>query len=76
MNKIIEMMMQQKLQQIPNGMMKQMEQQLKRINPQAYKTYQQARKENKDPNEFLNETVNGFEPRKKQEWNNMMAQFK
>ena len=52
-------------------MMGQLEQQLKRTNPQAYKRYQQAKKDN-NPNELLNETLNGFNPQQKQEWNNMM----
>ena len=76
MNKVLEMLFQQKLKQIPQGMMTQMEQQLKRVNPQAYKEYQQARKDNKDPNEYLNNTINGFSPEKRQQWNNMMSQFK
>ena len=73
MNGLIQMLMNQKLQQIPQGMMKQMEQQLKRVNPQAFKEYQQARKENKDPNEYLNNVVNGFNPQQRQQWNQMMG---
>ena len=56
--------------------MKQMEQQFKRINPQAFKEYQQAKKDNINPNEYLNSTINGFTPEKKQQWNTMMQQFK
>ena len=55
-------------------MMGQLEQQLKRTNPQAYKRYQQAKKDN-NPNELLNETLNGFNPQQRQEWNNMMNMF-
>ena len=44
-------------------------------NPQAFKTYQQARKENKDPNEFLNEIVGKFTPEQKQQWNSMLNMF-
>ena len=42
-------------------------------NPQAFKEYQQARKENKDPNEYLNNVVNGFNPQQRQQWNQMMG---
>ena len=55
-------------------MMGQLEQQLKRANPQAYKRYQQAKKDN-NPNDLLNETINGFNPQQRQEWNNMMNMF-
>lgn len=48
--------------------MKQMENQLKRRNPQAFKEYQQARKDNVDPNEYLNQIVNKFTPEQKQSW--------
>ena len=72
MMNVLQMLMQQKIQQIPNGMMKNMEQQLKRVNPTAYKEYQEARKSNKDPNEFLNEIVNRFTPEQKQSWETLM----
>ena len=55
-------------------MMTQLEQQLKRTNPQAYKKYQEARKSN-NPNDLLNETVNNFNPQQKQQWNNIMQMF-
>ena len=42
------------------------------MNPQAFKEYQQARKSNKDPNEFLNEIVGRFSPEQKQQWETMM----
>ena len=44
-------------------------------NPQAYKKYQQARKENRNPNEFLNEVVGGFSPEQRQQWDSMMNQI-
>lgn len=63
------------MQQIPQQMMGQLEQQLKRTNPQAFKRYQEAKKNNEDPNQFLNETINGFNPNQRQQWNSMMGQF-
>lgn len=45
-----------------------MENQLKRRNPQAFKNYQQARKDNVNPQEYLNKIVNGFSPEQKQSW--------
>ena len=75
MNNLIQMLFSQKMQSIPQGMMKQMEQQLKARNPQAFQKYQQARKENKDPNEFLNEIVSNFNPEQKQQWQQMMGMF-
>lgn len=44
-------------------------------NPQAFKEYQQARKENRNPNEYLNEIVNKFSPEQKEQWNSIMGQF-
>lgn len=55
--------------------MSQLEGQLKRVNPQAYKEFQEARKNNDDPNEYLNKVVSGFNPEQKQEWDAMMGQF-
>ena len=55
--------------------MNQLEQQLKRVNPQAYQEFQQARKNNDDPNEYLNKIVGGFTPEQQQQWNAMMGQF-
>ena len=71
MNNLLQMMFQQKIQQIPQGMMKKLEQQLKVRNPQAFKEYQQARKNNMDGNEYLNNVVNNFNPEQKQQWNAM-----
>ena len=51
-----------------------MEQRLKAQNPQAYKRYQQARKDN-NPNDLLNETVNNFSPQQKQQWEQFMSMF-
>lgn len=56
-------------------MMNQLEQQLKGVNPQAYKKYQDLRKNNQDPSEFLNETINGFNPEQKQQWQQIMSMF-
>lgn len=75
MNQMIQMLMQNKLQQIPQQMMNQMEMQLKRANPQAYQEFQQARKNNADPNQFLNKVTSRFSPKQQQQWNNMMGQF-
>ena len=71
----MQMLLQQKFQQIPQGMMNQLEQQLKRVNPQAYQDYRQARKNNDDPQEYLNRVVDGFNPQQKQQWQQMMGGF-
>ena len=63
------------MKQTPQRMIGQLEQQLKRVNPQAYKRFQEARQNNEDPNQLLNETVNGFNPQQKEQWNNLMGQF-
>ena len=75
MNQMLQMLLQNKLQQIPQQMMMKIEQQLKRINPQAFQRYQEARKNNEDPNQLLNETINGFSPQQKQQWQKMMGQY-
>ena len=72
MNNLIQMLFQQKLKQIPQTMTNQLENQLKRINPQAYKEYQQARKNNDNPNEYLDKVVDSFNPEQKQQWQTMM----
>ena len=74
MNNLIKMLMNQKLQKIPQRLMSQLENQLKRTNPQAFKKYQEARKNN-NPNDLLNETINNFSPEQRQEWDNMMNMF-
>lgn len=74
MNGLIQMLIQNKLQKIPQQTMTQLEQQLKRTSPQAYQKYQEAKKNN-NPNDLLNETINGFNPNQKQEWDNMMGLF-
>ena len=76
MNKMLEMMMQMKMKQMPQAMIKQLEQQVKRINPQAFKEYQQARNQNKDPNEYLNNTINSFDADKRQQWEQMMQNLR
>jgi hypothetical protein len=55
-------------------MMGQLEQQLKRANPQAFQKYQEAKKNN-NPNDLLNETINGFNPNQRQQWEQMMGNF-
>ena len=75
MNNILQLLMNQKFQQIPQNLVNQLEQQLKRVNPQAYQEFQQARKNKDDPNEYLNKIVGGFTPEQKQQWESMMAQF-
>lgn len=55
--------------------MSQMEQQLKRVNPEAFKNYQQAKKDNINPNEYLNQVTNGFSPEQKKQWEQMMNNF-
>ena len=72
MNKMLQMLLQQKIQQIPQGMMNQLENQLKRLNPQAFQEYQKARQNNVNPNDFYNQTINGFNPQQKQQWDTMM----
>ena len=67
--------MQNKIQQIPQQMMSQLESQLKRVNPQAFQEYQKARQNNENPNDYLNKVVNGFNPQQKQQWNNIMGMF-
>ncbi len=67
--------MENKLQQIPQQTMNQLEQQLKRVNPQAYQEFQQAKKNNENPQEYLNKITNGFNPEQQQQWNNMMGMF-
>ena len=75
MNNILQMLFNQKMKQIPQGMMQQLERQLKARNPQAYREFQQARKNNENPQEYLNKVVGGFNPEQRQQWNGMMGQF-
>ena len=75
MNNLIQMLFQQKMKQIPQNMMSQLESQLKARNPPAYQEFQQARKNNENPNEYLNKIVGGFNEDQKKQWNNMMGQF-
>ena len=46
--------------------------QVKRTNPQGFKRYQEAKNNNENPNDLLNETISSFDPEKRQQWNNMM----
>lgn len=71
---IIQMLMQNRMQQIPQQMMKKIEQQLKGVSPQAFQKYQEAKKNN-NPNDLLNETINGFNPNQRQQWDNIMRIF-
>lgn len=75
MNNVIKMLMQQKFNQIPHGMMKQLEQQLKRLNPQEYQNFQKAKENNENPNEYLNRVIGGFNDQQRQGWDNMMGMF-
>lgn len=56
-------------------MMSQLENQLKRVNPQAYKEFLEARKNNEDPEEYLNKITGNFNPQQKEQWNSIMGQF-
>ena len=38
-----------------------------------YQEYQQARKNNEDPQEYLNKVVDSFSPQQKQQWQQMMS---
>ena len=71
MNNILQMI----LSQAPQTMMSQLEQQLKRVNPQAYQQFQSARKNNEDPNKLLSDITNNFNPQQKQRWDAMMSQL-
>jgi hypothetical protein len=71
---MLQMMMQNKIQQIPQQMMTQLEKNLKARNPQAFQKYQEAKKNN-NPNDLLNETINNFTPQQKQQWEQMMQMF-
>ena len=73
MNNLLQMMMNNLIQQAPQKMMGQLEQQLKRVNPQAYQEFQQARKNNDDPQKYLNKVVDSFSPQQKEQWQNMMG---
>ena len=75
MNNLIQMLLNQKFQQIPQNLVNQLEQQLKAQSPQAYQEFQKAKKDNVDPNEYLNKVVGGFNPQQRQQWDNMMGPF-
>ena len=49
-----------------------MESQLKRLNPQVFKEYQEARDNNVNPNEYLNQITGNFNPNQKKQWDEMM----
>lgn len=50
-----------------------MEQQLKRVNPQEFQRFQEAKKNNENPNDYLNSIVSGFSPEQKEQWNSMFT---
>lgn len=70
MNNILMTMM----RQAPQKMMGMLEQQLKRVNPQAYQMFQNARKNKQDPNQFLNQVIGGFNQQQREQWEQMMNQ--
>ena len=72
---MLQMLFNQKMKQMPQQLMGQLERQLKVRNPQAYQEFQKARQNNVNPQEYLNKVVGGFNPQQRQEWNNMMGQF-
>lgn len=74
MMQMLQMLMQNKIQQIPQQWIVQMEKNLKATNPQAYQRYQEARKNN-NPQDLLNETVNNFNPQQRQQWEQIMGMF-
>jgi len=37
-----------------------------------FKRYREAKQNNEDPNTLLNETINGFSPQQKKQWNMFM----
>ena len=75
MNNMIQMLLNQRLSQIPKNLMGQMEQQLKRVNPQAFQEFQKARQSNMNPQEYLNQITGKFSPEQKQQWDTMMNTF-
>ena len=75
MNDLIQMLLNQKLQQIPQNLVSQLEQQLKAQSPQVFQEFQKAKKDNVDPNEYLNQIVSGFTPEKRQQWDSMIKPF-
>lgn len=75
MNNLLQMLFQQKMNQIPKNLMNQLENQLKASNPQAFQEFQQARKNNVDANEYLNNVINKFTPEQKEQWGQIMSMF-
>lgn len=72
---MLQMMMQNMMKQAPQKMISQLGQQLKRVNPQAYQEFENARKNNEDPNQYLNKVMGGFNPEQKKQWEDMMNMF-
>ena len=75
MNNIMQMIMGNMVKQVPQKMMTQLTQQLKRVNPQAYKEFQEARHNNVNPQEYLNQITNGFTPEQRQQWESMVRNY-
>ena len=75
MNNIMQMIMGNMVKQVPQKMMTQLTQQLKRVNPQAYKEFQEARQNNVNPQEYLNQITNGFTPEQRQQWESMVGNY-
>lgn len=75
MNNMLQMLMNQKMKQIPQNLMGQLERQLKARNPQAYQEFQKARQSNENPQEYLNKVVGGFNTQQRQQWDSMMGRF-
>ena len=73
MNNILQMLTGKIFQQAPQMIMKQLENKLKMTNPQAYKEFQEARKNNVNPNEYLNKITGGFSAEQKQQWDSLMS---
>lgn len=75
MNNMLQMMMQNMMKQAPQKMIGQLGQQLKRVNPQAFQEFQQARKNNVNPQEYLNKITGNFNQQQQEQWKNMMGMF-
>ena len=75
MNNLRQMLLSQKFKQIPQNLVNQLEQQLKAQSPQAYQEFLKAKKDNVNPNEYLNKVIGGFSPQQRQQWDNMMGPF-
>lgn len=75
MQNLIQMLLSQKIKQIPQNLMSQMQMQLKRVNPQAYQEYLKARQDKVSGEEYLNQITSKFTPEQKREWEGIVGQF-